>query len=68
MTRGARMARIVAPAALGICALAAWEVLVALNGIPSYVLPGPLQIARTRTPSPLPASPPSLRSPRMERG
>ena len=47
MTRGARMARIVAPAALGICALAAWEVLVALNGIPSYVLPGPLQIAHT---------------------
>jgi NitT/TauT family transport system permease protein len=47
MTGGARMARIVAPAVLGICALAAWEALVALNGIPPYVLPGPLQIART---------------------
>jgi NitT/TauT family transport system permease protein len=47
MTRGVRLARIAAPALLGVLALAAWEAAVRLNDIPHYRLPGPVLIART---------------------
>jgi NitT/TauT family transport system permease protein len=36
-----------APFALGILALIAWEAFVRLGGIPPYVLPGPLLVAKT---------------------
>jgi NitT/TauT family transport system permease protein len=38
---------ILAPVAIGFLALGAWEMLVRVNGIPHYVLPGPLLIAET---------------------
>jgi NitT/TauT family transport system permease protein len=38
---------ILAPLAIGVLALAAWEFTVRLKGIPSYILPGPLLIAET---------------------
>jgi NitT/TauT family transport system permease protein len=47
MTGGARLARIAAPALLGLLVLVAWEAAVALNDIPPYVLPGPTRIWRT---------------------
>ena len=40
-------ARIVAPVVMGLLMLAAWEAVVRLAGIPPYVLPGPLVVART---------------------
>jgi NitT/TauT family transport system permease protein len=38
---------ILAPLAIGIVALVAWEAVVRIKGIPSYILPGPLLIAQT---------------------
>jgi NitT/TauT family transport system permease protein len=38
---------VIAPVAIGFLALAAWEAAVRLNGIPHYILPGPLLIAQT---------------------
>jgi NitT/TauT family transport system permease protein len=40
-------ARIVAPLAIGLLVVLGWEVLVGLERIPSYVLPGPLLVAET---------------------
>jgi NitT/TauT family transport system permease protein len=40
-------ARIVAPMVIGLLMLALWEGVVRLAGIPPYVLPGPLLVART---------------------
>src|SRR5262247_3588615 len=39
--------RVVAPALIGALALAIWEGIVRVEGIPPYVLPGPILIART---------------------
>jgi NitT/TauT family transport system permease protein len=38
---------VIAPVVIGFLALAAWEAAVRLNGIPHYILPGPLLIAQT---------------------
>jgi NitT/TauT family transport system permease protein len=38
---------ILAPLAMGVIFLAAWEFLVRYKGIPSYVLPGPILVAKT---------------------
>jgi NitT/TauT family transport system permease protein len=38
---------IVAPIAIGIIALALWEAVVRIKGIPPYILPGPILIAQT---------------------
>jgi NitT/TauT family transport system permease protein len=38
---------ILAPVGVGILALGAWEAIVRLNGIPHYILPGPVLIAQT---------------------
>jgi NitT/TauT family transport system permease protein len=38
---------IIAPVVIGILALAAWEAIVRIRGIPVYILPGPLVIAQT---------------------
>ncbi|MFZ4530659.1 MAG: ABC transporter permease [Alsobacter sp.] len=38
---------ILAPLAVGILGLAAWEILVRVYAVPSYILPGPLLIAHT---------------------
>jgi NitT/TauT family transport system permease protein len=40
-------ARILAPLAIGIVALGGWEWAVRANEVPSYILPGPLEIGRT---------------------
>lgn len=45
MTR-ARLLRLLGPLLVGLAALAAWEALVRARGIPAYVLPGPLLVAR----------------------
>jgi len=39
--------RILAPIAIGVVSLALWEFAVRWNGIPAYILPGPLLIGRT---------------------
>jgi NitT/TauT family transport system permease protein len=39
--------RLLAPGLIGVLVLSGWEALVAAKGIPSYVLPGPIEIART---------------------
>ncbi|MBR0666801.1 ABC transporter permease [Roseomonas hellenica] len=39
--------RLLAPGLLGLLFLAGWEALVEMRGIPPYVLPGPVEIART---------------------
>ncbi len=39
--------RIIAPAVIGILALAAWEIAVRANDVPTYILPGPVLIAQT---------------------
>ena len=39
--------RILAPLAIGIVALGAWEWAVRANDVPSYILPGPVEIGRT---------------------
>ena len=38
---------IIAPIAIGIVMLAAWEAIVRIKGIPHYILPGPILIAQT---------------------
>jgi NitT/TauT family transport system permease protein len=38
-------ARFLAPLAVGILILVAWEAVVRINGIPPYILPGPIRIA-----------------------
>src|SRR5204863_187836 len=38
---------VIAPVAVGVLMLGLWEALVRLKGIPDYILPGPLVIART---------------------
>ena len=38
---------ILAPIATGIVALTAWEMIVRINNVPTYILPGPLLIAQT---------------------
>ncbi len=40
-------ARVIAPVVMGIVMLVLWEAVVRLAGIPPYVLPGPLLVART---------------------
>lgn len=40
-------ARLLAPGLLGLLFLVGWEALVEIRGIPPYVLPGPVEIART---------------------
>jgi NitT/TauT family transport system permease protein len=42
-----RLARIFAPLAVGVVLLILWEVLVRAEGIPPYILPGPLLVAQT---------------------
>ena len=42
-----RQAKFAAPLAVGILVLAGWEAVVRINGIPSYILPGPIRIAET---------------------
>ncbi|MBE9603819.1 ABC transporter permease [Acetobacteraceae bacterium H6797] len=37
--------RILAPSAIGLLVLGAWEWAVRANGVPSYILPGPIEIA-----------------------
>ena len=39
--------RVAAPLAVGAAILALWEVVVRVNGIPPYILPGPLAIAKS---------------------
>ena len=43
--RRQRWLRIVLPAAIGVLALLAWDMVVRLNNIPRYILPGPLLVA-----------------------
>jgi NitT/TauT family transport system permease protein len=45
--RGARLGRVLAPAAVFVLGLAAWEAIVQLLGIQFYLLPAPSAIART---------------------
>jgi len=40
-----RLGRIAAPFAVGTVLLALWEIVVRVNGIPPYILPGPLAVA-----------------------
>ena len=42
-----RIARIAAPLAIGLLALALWEVVVRVNHIPHYILPGPLLVLQS---------------------
>jgi NitT/TauT family transport system permease protein len=41
------LARVLAPAVIGTVTLVLWEVLVRANGVPTYILPGPILIAQT---------------------
>ena len=45
--RAERIARIAAPLAIGLSALAIWEVVVRVNDIPHYILPGPLLVLQS---------------------
>jgi len=45
--RSTRRWRIAAPLAVGVALLAVWEAVVRVEGIPHYILPGPLLIAET---------------------
>ena len=45
--RGARVWRLAAPLLVGLALLALWEAVVRLRGIPPYILPGPVLIAKT---------------------
>ena len=45
--RVSRLWQIVAPLAVGAVLLASWEIVVRVNGIPPYILPGPLAIANS---------------------
>jgi NitT/TauT family transport system permease protein len=40
-------ARVLAPTLIGLATVAAWEGLVQVEGIPPYILPGPILVART---------------------
>src|SRR5258708_13741097 len=42
-----RLPRVIAPLAVGAVLLALWEIVVRCEGIPPYILPGPLLIAQT---------------------
>ncbi len=42
--RAERIAQILAPLAIGVLALCAWELVVRVNHIPHYILPGPLLV------------------------
>jgi NitT/TauT family transport system permease protein len=42
-----KIARIVGPLAIGVLALALWEAVVRVNGIPHYILPGPLLVLKS---------------------
>ncbi|MCC6468330.1 MAG: ABC transporter permease [Alphaproteobacteria bacterium] len=42
-----RAARVVLPAAIAVVALTAWDLVVRLNQIPPYILPGPMLVAET---------------------
>jgi NitT/TauT family transport system permease protein len=44
---GQRAARIIAPVAIGLLVLAAWEAIVRVGGIPPYILPAPSAIAQS---------------------
>ncbi|HEY8874097.1 MAG TPA: ABC transporter permease [Stellaceae bacterium] len=44
---GQRAARLLAPLAIGIVFLAAWEAVVRVEGIPSYILPAPSAVAQS---------------------
>jgi len=39
--------RVIAPLVVGVVALVLWEAAVRLGGVPSYILPGPILIAKT---------------------
>jgi NitT/TauT family transport system permease protein len=43
--RSLRVWRVAAPLAVGVVFLSVWEIVVRINGIPLYILPGPLAIA-----------------------
>jgi NitT/TauT family transport system permease protein len=45
--RVSRSWQIVAPLAVGAVLLALWEIVVRVNGIPPYILPGPLAVAKS---------------------
>ncbi|MCC2665470.1 MAG: transporter permease subunit [Geminicoccaceae bacterium] len=45
--RAERVARVVAPLAIGLAALACWEFVVRVNDIPHYILPGPLLVLQS---------------------
>jgi NitT/TauT family transport system permease protein len=47
LLRSARLWRIAAPLTVGVALLAVWEAVVRVEGIPHYILPGPLLIAET---------------------
>jgi NitT/TauT family transport system permease protein len=42
-----RLRRVIAPLAVGALLLALWEIVVRVEGVPSYILPGPVLIAET---------------------
>ncbi len=42
-----RIARIVAPLAIGLVGLALWQLVVSINDIPHYILPGPILVLQT---------------------
>ena len=46
-SRRGNLARILAPLLMGVLALGAWELAVRHFGVPAYILPGPVEIART---------------------
>ncbi len=45
--RRERMARVLAPLVVGLITLVAWDLLVRLNGIPPYILPGPALVLQS---------------------
>jgi NitT/TauT family transport system permease protein len=45
--RAERIARVLAPLAIGLAALALWEIVVRVNDIPHYILPGPLLVLQS---------------------
>ncbi len=45
--RTARLARVLLPLAFGVLALIAWDLIVRINDIPHYILPGPLLVIET---------------------
>lgn len=46
-TAGVRALRIASPVLFGACALGAWQIVCSVGQIPSYLLPTPVEIART---------------------